>query len=217
MQALMPVADDPRAAITQQELFTLLHERPDLLRQIPWESTPTKRGVIATNELERQALVNDFEFHRIPIQMRLVSLDALREVRRDASLTELRVWGPGRNAAAFPNQRVPDEEYVITEEWQDYPAFFANWLNHRAAEDPLFGAEWTRKIKHVSRSDDGEISVSFSDEHHPARRLLEWRMPADQASGERPSGLVVPPSVNFFADGLEEEETPPPPPPSRKR
>ena len=96
----------------------------------------------------------------------------------------------------------------MTEEWADYPAFLANWLNHQAAENPLLGADWTRKIKHVTTSADGERSVTFTDEHHPARKLLEWRMPADKVEGERASGLVVPATINFFADGVVEEEAP---------
>lgn len=208
MRGLNPIPDDPRLAnaITQQELFTVLHEQPELLRQIPWTSTKERRGVIATNELERQALINDFEFHGIPIQMRLVSVAALQEIRRDPTLTELRVIGPGRMAWAMPGARIPDEEYVITDKWQDFPAFFANVLNHKAAEDPLFGADWTRMIRTRSTSDNGDEAVTHRPEPHPARRLLEWRTNAERVQGETASGLIVPPTTpNFFEDGDDDE------------
>lgn len=210
MRGLNPVPDEMRTGIAQQALFTTLHEKPALLRQVPWVKTGGRRGVMDTNELERQALINDFEFHGIPIQMRLASLDVLRAIY-GPDATELRLMGPGRMAWAMPDQRVPDEEYVITERWADYPAFFANVLNHRAAEDPELGAAWTRMVKTRSRDDNGEESVSYRPEPHPARRLLEWRTPADKVAGERDSGLIIPATAlpQFLADGDETADAPP--------
>lgn len=208
MRGLTPVPDDPREGISQQNLFTTLHEKPAILRKIPWESKPNRRGVLETNELERQALINDFEFHGIPVQVRIADPDVLRSIY-GPDATELRIVGPGRLAWAMPNQRIPDEEYVITAQWRDFPAFFANWLNHRAAEDPLIGAAWTKMIKVRSKDENGEESVRYRGETHPPRRLLAWRTQADLAEGERASGLVVPSSARvpaFLADGDETGE-----------
>lgn len=205
---LDPIHDDPRleGAKRQQDLFTDIHDDPLLLRSITWERSGNRRGFIETQELERQALVNDFEFHGIPIQIRLENLQALRDLRDDQELTELRVAGPGRQSAAFPQMKVPDEVYVITEEWRDFPAFFANWLNHACAERPELGAPYAKAIRVRQRDDNGEESVSYRHEPRPGTRLFRWRTPADAAAtGERDSGLVVPGSFSMFAGGDEEE------------
>lgn len=203
-----PLPDDPRLqdAVRQQDLFTDHHDNPLLLRAIPWERTGNRRGFVETQELERQALVNDFAFHGIPILIRLCDLDALRDLYRDPDKTELTVMGPGRNAATYPNMAIADEPYTITAEWREFNAFFANWLNHRAAEDPALGAPWEKAVRVKTTDDNGDETVRHRLEPRPGRRLFQWRTPADMAQGERPSGLIVPGSFSVFGDGDEEEE-----------
>lgn len=203
-----PLPDDPRLqeAVRQQDLFTDHHDNPLLLRGIPWERTGNRRGFVETQELERQALVNDFAFHGIPILIRLDNLEALRDLYRDPTMTELTVMGPGRNAAAFPNMAIPDEPHTITAEWREFDAFFANWLNHRAAEDPMLGAPWDKAVRVRTTDDNGDETIRHRLEPRPGRRLFRWRTPADMAQGERPSGLIVPGYTSVFADGDDEEE-----------
>lgn len=208
---LNPIHDDPRLAdaVAQQDLFCALHHNPAALRLIPWEPRNGRRGLIETVEMERQAVINSLSFHGIPIQVRLADLDALRDLRRDPSLTELTVRGPGRMAFAYPKDSTPDEDYTITTEWRDFPAFFANWLNHQAAEDPALGAPWSKMVKQITTDENGETSVRYREELRPGRRLFYWRTVADKAAtGERDSGLVVPGSFDVFADGDETEEVP---------
>ncbi len=216
--SLSPLHDDPRLgdAKRQQDIFTDHHDDELFLRAIPWENVGRRRGFIQSQDLERQALVNDFAYHGIPIQVRLHDLDALRAWRQDPELTELVVMGPGRQAVNHPDQPVRDEAYTITAAWQDFPPFFANWLNYRAAEDPALGAPWSKAVKVRTQDDNGETSVHYRHEPQPGRRLFAWRTPADAVPGQRPSGLILPATFNPFADGDEEEEAPAPPAPAKR-
>jgi hypothetical protein len=204
--SLNPLHDDPRLgdAVRQQDLFTDFHTNPTLLRGIPWERREGRRGFVETQDMERQALVNDFHFHGIPILVRIEDLEALRALHGDPAMTEITIMGPGRNAATYPHQAIPDEPYTITAQWQEFNPFFANWLNHRCAEDPALGAPWSKAVRVKTTDDQGGATIEYKHIPQPGRRLFRWRTPADLERGERPSGLIVPAGFSPFNGGDED-------------
>lgn len=200
MSSVTPFPNEVREGIAQQDLTTLIGERPDLLRLVPWvrpkdgqgRYTGPRKGVLETLGYERTALINDFCRHDIPIQVRL-DVDMLQELYLDPEMTELEIAGPHATAWAMPSRPLPDQVYVIDGTWRDYNAFFANWLNHVASENPDFGAEYSR-FTWEDVIVGGQVTKQRVEQRIPPRKLFEWRTQADAlASGQRDSGLYAPP------------------------
>lgn len=135
---------------------------------------------------QRTMIVNDLTRHAIKAQIRIASLETLRAVTGDDTATSIAVKGP--TEASYVPGDTPWVDYAITDQWQEYPAIFASWLDYAISHNKRLGAGHVEN-RLVDDVASGQVVKRWQQYHVRPQRLFEFRLPGDQGGA---AAVVVP-------------------------